>query len=216
MSIRILLVADSEIVRQGLMQMLESAEGMEVVADCASAEEALSSSRMERLYPNIVVMDMPETNGGEDIRILKRKSDYLADVIILSESPDYLDEALKAGAAICLPKNITGAKLTHAIRQVYQDRNLLGAVELAILPPSNAARLLRFICQLEDLLHDNSAGIVSMVGSWDRGLVIKVKLEPTTASSLPIKLSDMPEVEKVEEQALAGFALKRFSITLKE
>lgn len=83
------------------------------------------------------------------------------------------------------------------------------------------------MCQLEELLHDHPAIIISTTGSWDRGLVITVQLQPATASSLLIKLASMPEVEKVEEQPLAEGAFagklmlrirlsKRFSVTLKE
>jgi len=227
--ITILLVADNEIIRHGLRQMLESVEEMEIVGDCASVTKALP--KMAKLHPNIVLLDtkMPGTNGIEAIRSLKRKElDYDNDIIILAESLNYRGEALQAGAADYLLKNITGEELAQAIRQVYLDREEAGEViELVISPPSNAAQLFRYMCQLEELLYDHPAIITSTIGSWDRGPVITVQLEPATASSLLIKLASMPEVEKVEEQPLAGRAFagklilrsrpsKRFSITLKE
>ena len=228
-AITILLVADNEIVRHGLRQMLESVEDMEVVGDCASATEAIP--KVAELHPNIVLLDtkMPGTNGIEAIRSLKRKElDYDSDIIILAESLDYRGEALKAGTASYLLKNITDEELTQAIRQVYRDREEAGdAVEVVISPPSNAAQLFRYMCQLEELLHDHPAIITSTIGSWDQGLVITVQLRLSTASSLLIKLASMPEVEKVEEQPLAGRTFagklilrscpsKRFSVTLKE
>lgn len=228
-AITILLVADNEIVRHGLRQMLESVEEMEVVGDCASATEAIP--KMARLHPNIVILDtkMPGTNGIEAIRSLKRKElDYDSDIIIITDSLDYRSEAMKAGAASYLRKNITDEELTQSIRQVYWDREEAGeAIELVISPLSNSAQLFRYMCQLEELLHDHPAIITSTIGSWDRGPVITVQLEPATASSLLIKLASMPEVEKVEEQPLAGGAFardlklrirpsKRFSVTLKE
>ena len=226
-AIRIVLVTNNEIFCHGLRLMLESVEGMEVVGDCASAEKALF--RLGELYPDIVLMDtkMPETNGIKAIHNLKGNPNYFTDVIVLAESPDYRNEALKAGAARCLSNNVTVPELVQTIRQVYRDKELLeGIVELVILPSSNAAQLLRFICQLEELLHGDSTGIISLVGSWNRHSVITVQLEPDRASSLAIKLAGMPEVEKVEELLLAGegFAKKllrirpskRFSVTLKE
>lgn len=134
-AITILLVADNEIIRHGLRQMLESVEEMEIVGDCASAVEALP--KMAKLHPNIVLLDtkMPGTNGIEAIRSLKRKEfDYDSDIIIFAESLNYRGEALQAGAAGYLLKNITGEELAQAIRQVYWDREEAGeAIELGYI-----------------------------------------------------------------------------------
>ncbi len=229
-AITILLVSDSEILRHGLRQMLESAEEMEVVGDCATTEAL--SKMMAGLHPNTVVLDagMPRTNVIEAIRSLKRKElGYDSDIIILAESLDYRGEALGAGAASYLLKNITGVELARAIRKVYQDRGETGqeVIELVISLPRNAARLFQFMCQLEELLHDYRAIIISTIGSWAQAPVMTVQLKPDIVSSLLIKLASMPEVEKVEEQSLAGGAFakkltlrirpsKRFSVTLKE
>lgn len=227
-SITILIVADNEIVRHGLRKMLEPMEELEVVGDCTSAVEAISI--IAGLQPDIVLLDtkMLGTNEIEAIRRLKRKEfAYDSDIIILAESLDHRGEALN-GVASYLLKNITAAELAEVIRQVYRDRReAMEAVELVISPPSNADQLFRYIGKLEKLLHDDFGSIVSVAGSWTRGVVITVQLEPARASSFPIKLADIPEVEKVEEQPLTEGTLasklklrvhpsKRLSITLKE
>jgi len=244
--IRILLVDDHEHVRHRLRRMLETEEDMEVVGDCANAEEAFS--KMARLHPDIVLMGtrMPGINGVETTRHLERNGlDYDGDVIMLAESKDYQVEALEAGAASYLLKDITHAELTQAIREVYWSKQLPGygeglveeAVELVVPPPAKAARLLRFMCQLEEGLHDrhdNYANIMHTVGSWDWGAVITILLKPTRVSSFLDKLGYMPDVEKVDEEPLAGGASsslpkktgvlprpsispsKRFRVTLKE
>jgi len=200
--------------------MLESEEDMEVVGDYASAEETLLE--MVRLHPDIVLMDtrMPRTNVIEAIRNLKRSGLHSSsDVIILAESKDYRDEALEAGAASYLLKDITCVELTQAIRQVYRNRHSLKecsglveeAVELVIPPPADAAWLLRFMCHLEELLHDDLASIICTVGSWDRGTVITIVPHSATLSSLLITLANMPEVEKVEEEPLERGTFSSFT-----
>jgi len=202
--------------------MLEPEEDMEVVGDCANAEEAFS--KMTRLYPDIVLMDaqMPGMNGIKATRSLKRDGlDYDSDVIILAESADYRAEALEAGAASYLIKDVTRAELTQAIREVYWSKQLPDdrkdlveeAVELVVPPPANAAQLLRFMCQLEEKFHDNYdnyASIMRTVSSWNRGTVITILLEPNRLPNLLDKLGNMPEVEKVEEEPLARGASSSF------
>ena len=223
-AIRILLVDDFEVVRHGLRYMLTAEEDMDVVGDC-DAEEA--SSKIARLYPDIVLTGMSGI-----IRSLKRNLDC-GDVIVLAESLDYRAEALEAGAASYLLKDVTRVELAQAIRQVYSNRALVvkEVVELVIPPPDNAAQLLRFMGQLGEILHD-FASIVWAVFPRDCDTVITTQLQPAISSSLLIKLANMPEVDKVEELAGVAFSSltkrfgfllnsgispsKRFSVTLEE
>lgn len=217
-AIRILLVNEAQVIREGLRGMLEPKEDMEVVGDFASAEEAFS--KIARLHPDVVLMDaqMRGMNGIEATRSLKRDElDYGIDVIILAESANCRAEALKAGAVSYLLKDITRVELVQAIRQVYQNRRsskerddpVEEAVELLVPPSVNTAQLLRFMCQLKEKLDDNYAGIMSMVGSWDQGTVITIRLQPARFSGFVDKLGNMPEVEKVEEEPLARGAFSR-------
>jgi len=201
-AIRILLVDDFEVVRHGLRYMLTPEEDMDVVGDCDAKE---ASSKIARLHPDIVLTGMPGI-----IRSLKRNLNY-GDVIVLAESLDYRAEALEAGAASYLLKDVTRVELAQAIRQVYSNRPLVvkEAVELVIPPPHNAAQILRFICQLGEILHDNSASILWAVFPRDCDTVITTQVQPTTFSSLLIKLANMPEVGKAEEEPLAEGAFSR-------
>jgi len=230
-AIRIVLVDGREFVRQGLRRMLESEKDISVVGDYASAEEALSE--IPKLYQDIMLMgtQMPGMNMIEATRKLKGNSQNKdGDIIILADSMDYRDEALKAGATSYLLSDITRAELTQAIRHVYQNRHSLNecdrlvdeTVELIIPPSANAAQLLRFMCQLEEMLHDDStsfANIVYTVGSWNHGTVITLRIRHNATFSLPIMLTNMPNVEKVEEEPLTKDAppsfLKKFNFLSK-
>jgi len=156
--IKVLLVDDYELVRQGLRGMLEPEEGMEVVGDCSSAEGALSEVR--RLSPDVVLMDarMPGMDGIEATRCLKRKELHCdVGVIMLAEGVNYQAEALEAGAdAFLLKDDVKSEELIQAIRQVYRNKHSLeeghsfiNEVELVTFPTINAAQLLGFVCQLE-------------------------------------------------------------------
>jgi len=120
--IRILLVDDHEIVRRALRRMLEMEKDMEVVADCANAEEAFAE--VEMLSPDIVLMDikMPEVNGVLATRRLKKKKPACK-IIMLTLYEEYLAESIKAGAEGYLLKDGKWAELTQAIRQVYSDQS---------------------------------------------------------------------------------------------
>lgn len=217
--IKVLLVDDHELIRQGLQGMLEPEEGIEVVGDYSSAEEALSEIR--RLSPDIVLMDthMPGINGIEATRLLKGKKLHCdVDVIMLAESVHYQAEALEAGAAAFLLKDIKSEELTQAIRQVYRNkhsleegRSLINEVELVIPPTGDAARLLRFVCQLDETYKDSHSDIRQMVGSWDRGIVITIQLFNNPLVNFLDRLRNMPDVEKVEDEPTTSTVFSSYS-----
>jgi len=254
--IRVLLVDDHEIVRCGVRGVLEQEEDMEIVGDCASAEEALHQT--EILSPNIILMEakMPGMGGIEATRLYCQRR-MPGSVIILTLCEDCLAEALEAGAVGYLLKVIKRQELAQAIRRVYSGElviderftlqgveegseylppggdssgTLVKEAELVILPPVDAARLLRFAYQVEEALE---ATIVQQVGSWDKGTAITVQLRKLTPLvDVLDRLGKMPDVEDVREQPAAkhdsfGFPQKsiaklrirprkKFLITLKQ
>jgi len=119
--IQILLVDDHQVVRDGLQHMLGQEEDMEVAGQSASGEEALS--QVEKLSPNIVLMDikMPGGDGIELTRQLLEKQPSCK-VIMLTLYDEYLAQAIDAGAVGYLLKDIKRAELTQAIRQVHRGQ----------------------------------------------------------------------------------------------
>jgi len=199
--------------------MLEAEEDMKVVGDYASAEEALTE--MAKLHQDIVLMgtQMPGMSWIEATHNLKRNRLNTGAVIILAESENYRAEALKAGAASYLLKDVTHVELVQTIRQVYRNTQTLKerddlveeVVELVVPPQANAAQLLKFMCQLAEILHEGFASIICAVGSWDRGTTITIQTHSTTPSDLLITLANMAEVEKVEEEPSARSAFSSFT-----
>jgi len=117
-TIRILLVDDHQVVREGLRRMLQQEMDMQVVGEAASVEEALT--QVELLSPDVILMDikMPGMDGIEGTRKLKEKFPS-CNVIMLTLYGDYLNQAIEAGAVGFLLKGIKREELAMAIRAVH-------------------------------------------------------------------------------------------------
>lgn len=118
---KILLVDDHKIMRDGLRAILEK-EDLEVVGEAASGREALTQAR--RLHPQVVVMDisMPDLNGVDATGKLLAEMPGLK-VIGLSMNSDrrYVLAMFKAGAVGYLIKNAAAEELIAAVRAVAED-----------------------------------------------------------------------------------------------
>ena len=118
---RIILADDHSLYRAGLRQLLSAQPGIEVVAEAADGQGALELCR--RWHPNLILMDvmMPTMNGIEATRAIKRELPTTI-VLMLSafENPEYMLEALRAGASGYVLKYSSPQQITQAIRQVLE------------------------------------------------------------------------------------------------
>src|SRR5919109_3415695 len=124
--IRVLLVDDHEVVRDGVKSLINANDDMTVVAEAGSVKEAVAQA--ERTRPDVVVMDVRLTDGSgiEATREIRAKLEK-TQVLMLTSFAD--DEALfasiMAGAAGYVLKQIRGGELVRAIREVGAGRSLL-------------------------------------------------------------------------------------------
>jgi NarL family two-component system response regulator LiaR len=132
--IRVLVVDDHAVVREGLRMFLELQDGIEVAGEAADGEEAIEAA--ERLRPDVVLMDlvMPALDGLAAMRALRERVPG-ARVIVLTSfaDDDKLLPALRAGAAGYLLKNAEPQELARAVRAANAGE--------ALLDPHVAARL---------------------------------------------------------------------------
>jgi NarL family two-component system response regulator LiaR len=133
-NIRILVVDDHAVVREGLRAFLNLQDGFDVVGEAGDGDEAIAAA--QRLRPDVVLMDlvMPKRDGVAAMRILRERVPT-ARVIVLTSflDEDKLLPALRAGAAGYLLKNAQPQELERAIRAAHAGE--------AVLDPVVAARL---------------------------------------------------------------------------
>jgi DNA-binding NarL/FixJ family response regulator len=121
--IRILIVDDHAIVRQGLRRILEEARGMKVAGEAPNGVEALKMLRTEKFDVILLDISMPEKNGIDTLKqIMERNRD--AKVLMLSMYPEdqYAVRLMKAGASGYLTKETAPEQLVEAIRTVLEGK----------------------------------------------------------------------------------------------
>jgi DNA-binding NarL/FixJ family response regulator len=125
-TLRLLVVDDHEVVRQGLVALLDRRPGFQVVAEAGTVEEAIAQARLHQ--PDIVVMDvrLPDGSGVEACREIRAELPETR-VIMLTSFPD--DEAvlsaIVAGASGYLLKQIRARDLVAALEAVGRGESLL-------------------------------------------------------------------------------------------
>ncbi|MGI8478319.1 MAG: response regulator [Gaiellaceae bacterium] len=133
-AIRVLIVDDHAVVREGLQAFLELQDGIEVVGEAEDGQEAVETAL--RLQPDVILMDlvMPRLDGVAAMRAL-RTSVPQARVVVLTS---FLDDekllpAVRAGAAGYLLKNAQPQELARAVRAANAGEALLDPVVAARL-----------------------------------------------------------------------------------
>ena len=133
-AIRVLVVDDHAVVREGLRTFLSLQDGIEVVGEAADGREAVAAAERER--PDVVVMDlvMPRLDGVQAMRELRARVPR-ARVIVLTSflDDDRLLPAIRAGAAGYLLKNVVPAELARAVRAADAGEALIDPVVAARL-----------------------------------------------------------------------------------
>jgi DNA-binding NarL/FixJ family response regulator len=159
--IRVLLVDDHAVVREGLRTFLELQEGIEVVGEAGDGREAIAAAA--RLRPDVILMDlvMPRLDGVTAMRTLRERVPD-ARVIVLTSfvDDDKLLPALRSGAAGYLLKNAQPQELARAVRAAHAGE--------AVLDPVVAARL------VETLAADGDEQPLGRLTSREREVLVLI------------------------------------------
>ena len=124
--VRVLIVDDHALLRDGIRALLALYEDIEVVGEAAEGREAIDMVR--QLLPDVVLMDiaMPLMDGLEATRRIHKESPRTK-VLILTQhdNREYMLSSVKAGADGCVPKRAVASELVSAIRVVHQGDSYL-------------------------------------------------------------------------------------------
>lgn len=135
-TIRVFLLDDHEIVRMGVRDLLEAEPGITVIGEAGTAASALA--RIPALKPDVAILDvrLPDGDGVSVCRDIRSKMPQLAVLMLTSFSDDEaLFDAIVAGAAGYVLKQIRGTDLVGAVRTIASGQSLLD--------PEAASRVMR-------------------------------------------------------------------------
>ncbi len=124
--IKILVVDDHAVMRDGIRALVGVHEDIEIVGEASEGREAVE--KVKELVPDVVVMDiaMPDMDGMEATRrIVKEKAGVKVLILTQHDNKEYVLSAIKAGAAGYVPKRALGSDLISAIRAVSQGNSFL-------------------------------------------------------------------------------------------
>ncbi|MGW1784619.1 response regulator [Streptomyces sp. NPDC002143] len=187
--IRILLADDQRLVRAGIRSILEDEDDLEVVAEAADGQAAISACRA--LRPDVVLMDirMPGTDGLEAARIIaadERLATVKVVMLTTFDLDDHVYGALRAGATGFLVKDTEPAELLHAVRVAVQGD--------ALISPSVTRRLIAEFANRErprapdarlDVLTGREREVMRLIaaGCTNGEIAARLVLSPLTAKT---------------------------------
>ncbi len=123
-SIRVLIVEDHNVVRQGLVALLNVVEGLEVVGEAADGVEAIAQYRKSRPDITLVDLRLPRMGGVEVIQRIRMEAPQARLIVLTTYDGDEdIYRALKAGAKAYLLKGMTTEELISTIREVHAGKS---------------------------------------------------------------------------------------------
>ena len=150
--IRLLLVDDQRLMRDGLRTILELEGDLQVIGEAEDGESGLKS--YEEFLPDVVLMDirMPGMDGVEATRrMLNRWPEARVIILTTFDDDEYIFEGLRAGALGYLLKDVSGSELAEAIRKV--------AAGGALIEPSVARKVIAEFARLEPAARSVNSGL---------------------------------------------------------
>lgn len=151
--LRLVIVDDQTLMRDGLKTIIDLEEDMEVIGTAANGDEGYKLVR--KLKPNVVLMDirMPVLNGVEATRLIKKEfEDVIVIILTTFDDDEFILEALACGAAGYILKDIDGDRLIQSIKDAYNGD--------MILPAKIAAKLATRVLKTENK-NNNEKNIIN-------------------------------------------------------
>ena len=136
MPIKVMIVDDHNLVREGLKAVFAQGDAIDVVGEAGSGEEAIEM--VDKVKPDVILMDisMPGINGIQATKLIRNKHpDAKIVILTMLDQEGYVYEAIKAGATGYMLKSTSSDELVNAIQTVNEGK--------ALLHPDATAQLLK-------------------------------------------------------------------------
>jgi DNA-binding NarL/FixJ family response regulator len=178
--IRVMIVDDHPLVREGIRSIVAAEDGFEIVAEAGSGEEAVEVAG--RLLPDVVILDlsMPGEGGLRAVARLREVAPAARSLVLsVHDHPEYVLEAVRAGAQGYIRKDTSPAELRQAIRTVHRGeaffsspvaRQLSAAVRQETLRGDQGEKLERLTDRERQVLTGIAAGSTSKIIAQQLGL----------------------------------------------
>ncbi|MCZ6535513.1 MAG: response regulator transcription factor [Chloroflexi bacterium] len=203
--IRILLVDDHPILRQGLAAVLNSEEDLEVIAEAGDGLEAVSKAT--ELHPDVILMDlqMPGMDGVEAIQRIKEKAPDIGIIILTTfDTDEYIFQGIEGGARSYLLKDSPPEEVIKAVRAVHRGESLI--------QPRIAGRLLDRFSQLsktpasEEVLSPREIEVLQLMatGSANKEIASQLFIGESTVKTHIIHIFNKLGVKDRTEAVIAA------------
>ncbi|MFC1987540.1 response regulator [Chloroflexota bacterium] len=212
MGIRILVVDDHAVLRDGIRALFDLYDDIEIVGEAAEGKEAINKA--EELKPDVIIMDiaMPEMDGLEATRRIAKRNPKMK-VLILTQydTREHVLAAIKAGAAGYVPKRALGAELISAIRAVYNG-------DLFLYPSATTALIHDYLYRTEeepyDTLTPRERELLKLIAEGRTSREIADMLLVSLKTVLGHRAKIMKKLDLHNRSELIKYALRRGLITM--
>jgi DNA-binding NarL/FixJ family response regulator len=169
--IRLFLVDDHQLVRDGIKALLTGINDMEIVGEANNGKELLE--KMEHVSPDIILMDisLPDHSGIDLTRIIGQNwPDVRVLILSMYTNEDFIFNALKAGARGYLPKNTSRHELLDALYTIHTGQEYLGSTISRIILKSYVRQAAEKEKENEDLQLLLSAREIEVLKHFSEGM----------------------------------------------
>lgn len=125
--IRVLIVDDHQLFRNGITSLFEDVSDILIVGEAENGPQLLD--KFVSLQPDVIILDisMPEMNGFEVLKLLKKENDNVKVIFLtMHDSEEYILHAYKTGAMGLISKNTIKGELVYAIKAIYGGEKYFG------------------------------------------------------------------------------------------
>jgi len=214
---KIIIVEDHAILREGLKSMLASTADFSCIGEAQDGKIAIQT--VSELQPDIVLMDlsMPNTNGTEAIRAIKRRHSNIKIVVLtVHKAEEYIRAALEAGADGYMLKDDTQSDLLTALHSVLSGKSYLspticGKVVSGYLEGSSAFSNENI--RSWDILTHREREVIKLIaeGKKNREIANYLSISPKTVEKHRSNLMKKLNLHNI--QAITSFAIENSLIT---